>query len=153
MKCFTCTIYSKERKRRTKTPCLTTETWRYLILNYFSAHISSLPFDLFCLTFAFYNWAARQAHRRPQRTSNVSSNVKRWMSQILADLTLLQLGSTPTQEILTLKLGRFSSASPKSNKSDNSSGISPMDRFSTSHVSSQSQTRVKLNRVFLRCCC
>ena len=34
VKCFTYTIYSKERKRRTETLCLTTETWR-LILNDF----------------------------------------------------------------------------------------------------------------------
>ena len=34
VKCFTCRIYSKYRKLRIETPCLTTETWR-LILNDF----------------------------------------------------------------------------------------------------------------------
>ena len=35
----------------------------------------SLTFDLCRLTFAFYNWTARQAHSGSLQTSNVNSNV------------------------------------------------------------------------------
>ena len=71
------TIYSKHLKRRTESLCLTTETW-LLILNNFSAYIDSLAFDLCRLTL---NWTARHAHSGLLQTSNVKSNVKRWMPQ------------------------------------------------------------------------
>ena len=63
VKCFTYRIYLKYRKLRIQTLCLITETWAYV--------------DLCRLTFAFYNWTARQAYSRSMQTSNVNTNVKR----------------------------------------------------------------------------
>ena len=75
MKCVTYKVCSKYRKLRIETTCLTTETWR-LVLNDFCSR--SLTFDLYRLTFTFYNRTARQAHHRSLQTSNVNSNVKRY---------------------------------------------------------------------------
>ena len=52
VKYITYRIYSKYRKVRIETPCLTTKTWR-LILNVLCS--DNLTFDLYRLTFAFYN--------------------------------------------------------------------------------------------------
>ena len=61
VKCFTYMIFLKDRKLRTETLCLTTETWR-LMSNDFLLKTCSLIFDLCRFTFAFYNWTARQAY-------------------------------------------------------------------------------------------
>ena len=86
VKCFTYKIYSRDRKPRTETLCLTTETenWR-LILNDFSVYIAwRFTCAVWCFK-TFYNGTARQLSQSGSlQASNVNSNVKRMIPQIVS---------------------------------------------------------------------